>query len=126
MLTESAIEGYRLHTERTISHARYRIGEDWYEVPISRRERMADGRVAIYFPIIPQAQADGRVAIYFPIIPQAQEEVAITGVQLYSKDGKLWADKEEDIRLESVQEGVLYRFTFDLHEHEVEEEEADV
>ena len=110
MLTESAIEGYRLHTERTISHARYRIGEDWYEVPISRRERMADGRVAIYFPII----------------PQAQEEITITGVQLYSKDGKLWAEKEEDIRLESVQEGVLYRFTFDLHEHEVEEAEDDV
>ena len=103
MLTENAIEGYKLHTERTISHARFRLGETWHTVQTSRRERMADGRVAIYFPII----------------PQAHEEVTITGVQLYSKDGKLWAEKEEDIKIESVQDGVLYRFTFDLHEEEV-------
>ena len=102
MLTDSAIEGYKVHTERTISHARYRIGSTWYTAQISRRERMADGRVAIYFPII----------------PQTQEEVTLTGVELYSKDGKLWAEKAENIKVESVQEGVLYRFTFDLHEEE--------
>lgn len=103
MLTESAIEGYKVHTERVISHARYRLGKTWYTAQISRRERMVDGRVAVYFPII----------------PQSQEAVTITGVQLYSKDGKLWAEKDEDIKIESVQEGVLYRFTFDLHEEEV-------
>lgn len=105
MLTEHAIEGYKVHTERVISHARYRLGSTWYTAQISRRERMKDGRVAIYFPII----------------PQAQQEVTITGVQLYSKDGKLWAEKAEDIKVESVQEGVLYRFTFDLHEEEKED-----
>ena len=110
MLTESAIEGYKLHTEQVISHARYRLGETWHDAQISRRERTADGRVAIYFPII----------------PQAQEEVTITGVQLYSKDGKLWAEKEEDIKVKSVQEGVLYRFTFDLHEEEYEEGQDNV
>lgn len=102
MLTTDAIEGYKRHTERVIDYAQYRIGSTWYKAQISRRERMKDGRVAIYFPIIPQSQA----------------EVTITGVRLYSKDGKLWAQKTENIKVESVQEGVLYRFTFDLHEEE--------
>ena len=102
MLTPSAIEGYKVHTETVISHAEYCIDTTWHKVQISRRERMQDGRVAIYFPII----------------PQAQDAVTITGVRLYSKDGKLWAEKTEKINVESVQEGILYRFTFDLHEEE--------
>lgn len=102
MLTDHAIEGYKVYTERTISHARYCIDSTWYTAQISRRERMADGRVAIYIPIIPQTHT----------------EITITGVQLYDKAGKLWAEKTENIKVESVQEGVLYRFTFDLHEEE--------
>ena len=102
MLTEKAIEGYKVYTERTISYARYRLGSTWYTAQISRKERMKDGRVAVYFPII----------------PQTTEEVTITTVQLYDKSGALWAEKAEDIKIESVQEGVLYRFTFDLHEDE--------
>ncbi len=102
MLTADALEGYKHHTERVIDYARYRIGSTWYKAQISRRERMKDGRVAIYFPIIPQSQS----------------EVTITGVQLWDKAGKLWAEKSESIKVESVQEGVLYRFTFDLHEEE--------
>lgn len=103
MLTNSAIEGYKVHTERVLSYARYRIGSTWYNAEISRNERMADGRVAIYIPIIPQSQS----------------AVTITGVQLYDKAGQLWAEKSENINIESVQEGVLYRFTFDIHEEEV-------
>lgn len=103
MLTASAIEGYKVYTERVIGYARYRIGSTWYKADISRNERMADGRVAIYIPIIPQSQS----------------AVTITGVQLYDKTGQLWAEKNENIKVESVQEGVLYRFTFDLHEEEV-------
>lgn len=103
MLTKSAIEGYKVHTERVLSHARYRIGSTWYNAEISRNERMADGRVAIYIPII----------------PQSKNAVTITAVQLYDKTGQLWAEKTENIKIESVQEGVLYRFTFDIHEEEV-------
>lgn len=103
MLTEHAIEGYKAHTEKVISHARYCLGETWHTARVSRRERLPDGRVAIYIPII----------------PQSPEEVTITGVQLYDKAGKLWAEKAENIKVESVQEGVLYRFTFDLHEEEM-------
>lgn len=103
MLTSSAIEGYKKYTERILSHARYRIGSTWYTAQISRNERMADGRVAIYIPIIPQSQTT----------------VTITGMQLYDKRGQLWAEKTENIKVENIQEGVLYRFTFDLHEEEV-------
>ena len=102
MLTEKAIEGYKVYTERTIAYARYRLGSAWHTAQISRKERMKDGRVAVYFPII----------------PQTTEEVTITTVQLYDNSGALWAEKAEDIKIESVQEGVLYRFTFDLHEDE--------
>ena len=69
MLTEKAIEGYKVYTERTISYARYRLGSTWHTAQISRKERMKDGRVAVYFPII----------------PQTTEEVTITTVQLYDK-----------------------------------------
>lgn len=103
MLTTNAIEGYKQYTERTISHARYRLGSTWYTAPVDRKERMSDGRVAVYFSII----------------PQSTEAVTITSVQLYDKAGALWAEKSENIRIESVQEGVLYRFTFNLHEEEV-------
>ena len=71
MLTEKAIEGYKVYTERTISYARYRLGSTWHTAQISRKERMKDGRVAVYFPII----------------PQTTEEVTITTVQLYDKSG---------------------------------------
>ena len=74
MLTEKAIEGYKVYTERTISYARYRLGSTWHTAQISRKERMKDGRVAVYFPII----------------PQTTEEVTITTVQLYDKSGALW------------------------------------
>lgn len=102
MLTDSAFEGYKKYTERTLSHAMYKIGSTWYKANISRKERMKDGRVAVYFPIIPQAGT----------------AVTIAGVRLYDTDGQLWAEKRESIKIESVQEGVLYRFTFDFHEEE--------
>ena len=103
MLTANAIEGYKHYTERTIGYARYRLGTTWYTAPIDRKERMPDGRVAVYFSVIPQASSS----------------VVITAVQLYDKADKLWAEKTENINIRSVQDGVLYRFTFDLHEQEV-------
>ena len=102
MLTEKAIEGYKHYTERTIKRAQYRLGSTWYDAEVSRKERMPDGRVAVYFSIIP-----------------AQPTVTISGVRLYDSDGNLWAEKTESIKLTSAQEGVLYRFTFDIHEEEV-------
>ena len=104
ILTAQAIEGYRTYTEHTIARARYRIGTTWYEAQITRKERMADGRVAVYIPIL----------------PQSSNTVIITGVELYDKNDALFASKTESIKVEGVQEGVLYRFTFDLREEETD------
>lgn len=100
ILQENAIEDYKGHTELTIAYARYKIGEQYYRVAIHRRERLKDGRIAVYFSIVPQAGKD----------------VTITEVQLFDREEKLWASKAENIIIRGVQEGVLYRFTFDFKE----------
>ena len=100
ILQENAIEDYKAHTELTIAYARYKIGGQYYRVAIHRRERLKDGRVAVYFSIVPQAGKD----------------VTITEVQLFDREEKLWASKAENIIIRGVQEGVLYRFTVDFRE----------
>ena len=99
ILTEQAIEGYKQDTEKKIARARYKIGDEYYDAPIHRRERLPDGRVAVYFSITP-----------------AMGGATITEVQLIDNNGDLWATKSENIVISGVQEGVLYRFTFDFTE----------
>ncbi len=100
ILTANAIEGYKKDTERKIAFARYKIGNIYYDVPIHRRERLPDGRVAVYFSIT----------------PAAGKSVTISEVQLIDTNNDLWASKTENIVISNVQEGVLYRFTFDFKE----------
>lgn len=100
ILTGEAMEGYKQHTERTIAYARYKIGGAYTRAEISRRERLKDGRVAVYFTIDAQAGKD----------------VTISEVQLFDTNNDLWASKAENIVIRGVQEGVLYRFTFDFKE----------
>ena len=104
ILTEAALEGFKKFIDRTIDHARYRIGTTWTDVPIKRRERLKDGRVAVYFSIIPMAGST----------------VTINRVQLIDTGNNVWADKSENIRIEKAAQGYLYRFTFDLHEESEE------
>ncbi len=100
ILTEAAIEGYKVYTNRKIARARYKIGDTYYDVPIHRRERLTDGRVAVYFSITPAISGNA----------------TISEVQLFDTNNDLWASKTEKIVLNGVQEGVLYRFTFDFKE----------
>lgn len=100
ILQENAIEDYKAHTELMIAYARYKIGSDYQQVAIHRKERLKDGRVAVYFSIVPQAGKD----------------VTVSEVQLFDIEGRLWAVKTGNIIIRSVQEGVLYRFTFDFKE----------
>lgn len=102
ILSEQAIEGYKQYTERTLAYAEYKLGETWNKVLFNRKERLADGKIAVYFPII----------------PQASDPVTVSAIRLYDTGGKVWAEKTENIEIENVQEGVLYRFTFDLREYE--------
>ena len=100
ILTEQAFEGYRVYTDMTVSRGRYRIGTRWFDAVIHRRERLADGRVALYFSITPQISGD----------------VVVAQVQLIDTNNEVWADKDENIAIHGMQGGVLYRFTFDFRE----------
>lgn len=100
LLQPKAITGIKEYVKGTIDYAKYKIGNTYYEVPIHRKEYLEDGRLAAYFAITPQSQTD----------------VTIKEVQIYDVDKDLWLKKNEDIKIRSVQEGVLYRFTFDVRE----------
>lgn len=103
MLTAQAKEDFKQFIERTISYAVVTVNGKAEKEVIHRRERISDGRVAVYIAITPQL---GTAA-------------TIQKVQLYNTAGKLWAEKEENINLSNVQEGALYRFAFDFVEKEV-------
>ena len=98
MLTAAAINSFKAHIDRTIAYAKYKIGATYYQAPIHKREVLSDGRVAVYFTINTTGAA------------------TIAEVQLYDTSGPLWATKPENIEVASVQNGVLYRFTFSIQE----------
>lgn len=100
MLTNSAINGFKDYIEKTVSYARYKIGSTYYKAVIHRKERLTDGKIAVYFSITPELSGN----------------VTITEVQLFDTNNELWATKTESIVVTSVQEGVLYRFTFEVKE----------
>lgn len=100
ILTPEALIGYKADTLRKIARARYRIGTTWHEPQIHRREWLPDGRIAIYFSIVPGISGN----------------VTIAEVQLFDSNNDLWASKAENITISGVQQGVLYRFAFDFRE----------
>ena len=91
MLTTDAINDFKDFIDNIIAYAKVTVNGVSEKKVIHRRERLKDGRVAVY----------------------------VQRVQLYNKNNKLWADKAVNIPLNNVQEGVLYRFTFDFTEKEV-------
>lgn len=102
MLTAQAMEDFKVFIDRSIAYAKVTISGKTEEYKIHRRERLKDGRVAVYIQIT----------------PQAGKTVTVEKVQLFNYGGKLWAEKAEKIELSQVQEGVLYRFTFSVKEVE--------
>jgi hypothetical protein len=103
MLTAQAKEDFKSFIERIISYAVVTVNGTATKKAIHHKERLSDGRVAVYIEITPEL---GTTA-------------TITKVQLYNTANKLWAEKSESISLSSVQEGALYRFVFDFVEKEV-------
>ena len=106
ILTQATIEDYKKHTEyRIASRAQYRLDNTWYDTTIDRKERMNDGKVAVYVPVYPKGTS----------------AVTLTGVRLYNDlTGEIWAEKTGiNIRIEGANRSVLYRFTFDIKESEV-------
>ncbi len=103
MLTQQAIEDFKNFLDMNIAYAKVTVNGQEKQLVIHRRERLKDGRVAVYLNITPQL---GTTA-------------TIQRVQLYNKNKQLWADKTERIVLSDVQEGALYRFVFRITEQEV-------
>ena len=103
MLTTQAINDFKDFVDNIIAYAKVTISGNTTKAVIHRRERLADGRVAVYIQITPQANTS----------------VTVQKVQLYNKNNQLWAEKTENIPLSNVQEGVLYRFVFKFEEKEV-------
>lgn len=99
MLTAAAIEGFKQEVERKVTFGRYKIGGTYFDAPL-RKERMSDGAVAIYLTIEPDRSG----------------KVTITEVQLLDNTKQVWATKAENMVLERIQEGYLYRFTINFQE----------
>lgn len=102
MLTEKAFDSFKTFVETNIAYAKVEFDKSGKpeKVAIHRRERLKDGRIALSLSITPEKTG----------------KTIVTRVQLYDNNNDLWADKTENILLKDVQEGVLYRFSFDFRE----------
>ncbi|MGI6234426.1 MAG: hypothetical protein ACOYI6_04125 [Christensenellales bacterium] len=100
MLTPAALGAIRNHFKNSIAYARYKAAGTYYDAPIEDAVLLADGRVSITFVI------DHSVA----------GDITVTEVQLFDRNGVLWASKAENITRKAVQEGILYRFRFSITE----------
>lgn len=101
MLTDTAMRGYKEYTRAEIAYAKYKVGNTYHQTPITSKEYLADGRLAVKILMEPPESGN----------------VKITEIQLYDTNNNLWLKKAENIVREDVSAGVLYRFTFDFSEN---------
>lgn len=100
MLTERAFESFKKFIETNIAYAKVEYGGALHKAKIESKERLPDGRVALSISITPEVSGS----------------TTITKIQLYDISNQLWAEKSEAIKLKGVQQGVLYRFSFNFKE----------
>ena len=100
MLTERAFESFKKFIETNIAYAKVEYGGVLHKDNIESKERLKDGRVALSISITPEVSGT----------------TTITKIQLYDIGNQLWAEKTEAIKLKGVQQGVLYRFSFNFKE----------
>lgn len=100
MLTATAIMSIKSFIRDSVAFAKYRVGGTYYQAEIRSTYIMDDGRVAFTFLID-------------HTIPGT---ITVTEVQLYDRNGVLWATKAESITRKDLQEGILYRFAFTITE----------
>lgn len=103
MLTSNAISQYKEYTKKILSYAMVRVeGESSQrKIPIDKKEYLNDGRLAIYITI------------------EDAKPIKITQINLYDISGQVWASKTETVQKSAVNEGILYRFVFNVTEKEV-------
>ena len=100
MLTERAFESFKKFIETNIAYAKVEYGGTLNKARIESRERLTDGRVALSISVTPEVSGT----------------TTITKIQLYDIANQLFAEKTEAINLKGVQQGVLYRFSFNFKE----------
>lgn len=91
MLTADAMNGFKDHVKKTVSHAMYKINSSYYRAEITD----------IY------VDSTGKVAIDFTIDPTMSGTVKIAEVQLYNRSGKLWLTKRRTL-LERARKRVCF------------------
>lgn len=106
ILSAAALEGYRVYTETVLSRkARYRLTTGgWHDVNVLSLTRMADNKIAIVVDVSPDAS--GRVTV--------------AEVQLFDVHGNVWASTTQQVVLENLQEGVLWRFILNIVEYPID------
>lgn len=100
MLTERAFESFKKFIETNIAYAKVEYGGVMHKAKIVSKERLPDGRVALSISITPEVSG----------------ATTITKIQLYDIGNQLFAEKKEAINIKGVQQGVLYRFSFNFKE----------
>ena len=100
MLTTTALTTIKNCILQSVSYAQYKVGSTYHKADIRSAYIMSDGRVAVTFII------DHTIA----------GNITVTEVQLYDHNGSLWASKAESITRRDAQEGILYRFAFEITE----------
>lgn len=100
MLTDIAINDFKSFFMKNISYATAIISGVESKYPITKKEKANDNTVVVYIQIA----------------PQASKKVTIQKVNLYNQNEELWVSKEENIVLNKINEGTLYRFSFDFKE----------
>ena len=105
ILSETALEGYRVYTETTISHkARYRLTTgSWIETNVDSLRRAPDNRILVDVDVSPGASGT----------------VTVAEVQLLDYNGRPWATTTEQVTIENLQEGILWEFSFNIIEQPV-------
>lgn len=88
MLTPQAIEDLKGFLDNNIAYAKVTVNEEVKKIPIHRRERLKDGRVAVYLNITPQAGTEAtiqRVQLYNKINSCGQTKRRISSFPMFRK-----------------------------------------
>ena len=102
MLTTAALTGIKEHIKKMVVSAKYKVSGTYYTAQNVEAKLLDDGRVAV--DVLIDHSLSGNITV--------------TEVQLYDRNGSLWAKKADSISRTDVQEGILYRFAFTITETE--------
>lgn len=108
MITTHALQLYKDFTAAKIAKARIVANGKYIQLPISRTETLADGRLAFYAEYTPESTAT--ITITELALLDCSMEVFM------EKKLAVTAEKDERIKLTDPSEGALIRYTFNMKE----------